>query len=344
VVISLIIAAVVGIYYYQIFQHSYYSVGPYLYDTELFNYIVGPQGGGLRMPPVINMPSFFYVHISPILLPFSTISAVLGLRDMQPLQMVLILGFSGAAVAAFLVVQYYLRPLGAIVSLALGAVFALAFALGGTMRSTADYPHIEILYVAPAAISLLLIFHRHLRWAWVAFVTTLFVREDAGLHMACILGAYLALAAIAERGVPARTKDIAPFLLAALAYPVIVLLAQNAFLPIESNFARIYSGKPAYAHLTADLLAHRFDTLLTKQPHALLLLAASVIPFLARPRWIALTGIVAAIPWFVASVPAVSETAGSLSLYYAFPFLVLPLVPYVVTAKLPSAEAVYVEL
>lgn len=342
--ISVIIAATVGIYYYQIFQHSYYAAGPYLYDTELFNYIVGPQGAGLRMPPVINMPSFFYVHISPILLPFSAISSVLGLRDMQPLQLVLILGFSGAAVAAFLVVQHYLRPLGGIVSMALGAVFALAFALCGTMHSTADYPHIEILYVAPAAISLLLIFHRHLRWAWAAFLATLFVREDAGLHMACILGAYLALAAIAERGVPARTRDILPFLLVALAYPVFVLLTQNALLPIESNFARIYSGKPAYAHLTAHLLAQRFDTLLTQQPQVLLLLAASLIPFLVRPRWTALTGIVAAIPWFVVSVTAVSETAGSLSLYYAFPFLVLPLVPYVVTAELPSAEDVYVAL
>ena len=342
--ISIIIAAFVGIYYYQIFQHGYYSSGPYLYDTELFNYIVGPQGAGLRMPPVINMPNFFYVHISPILLPFSAISSVLGLRYMQPLELVLILGFSGAAVAAFLVVQYYLRPLGRIISLALGAVFALAFALSGTMHSTADYPHIEILYVAPAAISLLLIFHRHLRWAWVAFVATLFVREDAGLHMACILGAYLVLAAITERGVPARTKDIAPFLLASLAYPIIVLVGQDALLPIESNFARIYSGTPPYAHLTTDLLAQRFDTLLTKQPHVLLLLAASLIPFLVRPRWIALTGVVAAIPWFVASVTAVSETAGSLSLYYAFPFLVLPLVPYVITAKLPSVEVVYVDL
>jgi hypothetical protein len=296
------------------------------------------------MPPVINMPSFFYVHISPILLPFSTLSSVLGLRDMQPLELVLQLGFCGAAVAAFLIVQHYLRPLGAVAALALGALFALAFAVGGTMLSTASYPHIEILYAPLAAVSLLLIFHRHLRWAWAVFVLTLFVREDAGLHLACILGAYLVLAAIAERGAPARTKDLLPFLLAAMAYPVFVLLMQNALLPIDSNFARIYSGKPAYAHLTGDLLAHRFDILLTQQPHVLLLLAASLVPFVLRPRWTALSGIAAAIPWFVVSVTAVSETAGSFSLYYAFPFLVLPLVPYVVTAQLPSPETVYVDL
>lgn len=344
--ISIVIAAVVGIYYYQTFQHSYYVLGPYLYDTELFNYIVGPKSAWLQLPPVIAMPNFFYVHISPILLPFSTISSMLGLRDMQPLEMVLILGFSGAAVAAFLVVQYYLRSLGSILSMALGAVFALAFAFCGTMQSTASYPHIEILYVAPAVISLLLIFHRHLRWAWVAFLATLFVREDTGLHIACILGAYLVLAAIGERGVPARTKDVLPFLLAGLAYPALVLLIQNAFLalPEQSNFTRIYSGTPAYAHLTADFMAHRFNLMLTRHPHSLLLLAASLIPFALRPRWIALTGFVAAIPWFVVSVTAHSEAAGAFMLYYAFPFLVLPLVPYVVTAKLPSTEAVYVPL
>jgi hypothetical protein len=342
-IISVIIAAVVGVYYYQILQHQYYVGGPYLYDTELFNYIVGPRGQGLRMPPVINMPSFFYVHVSPILLPFAAISAMFGLRDLQPLEMVLILGFSGAAVAAFVVVQYYLRPLGRALSLLLGALFALAFALGGTMHSTVEYPHIEILYVAPATVALLLIFHRHLRWAWLAFVLTLFVREDAGLHMACILGAYLVLAAIAERGLPERTKDVLPFLAAALIYPMLMLWAQSSFLPIQSNFARIYSGAPAYAHLTRALLEHRVDALINAQPHVLLLLAASLVPFLLRPRWTALTGIVAAVPWFLVSVTALSETAGTLSLYYAFPFLVLPLVPYVVTAELPRAEVVYVD-
>jgi hypothetical protein len=342
-VVSLVISAIIGVYYYKIFEHDYYSGGAYLYDTELFNYIVGPNGQGLRMPPVINMPNFFYVHISPILLPFSAVSSVLGLRYLQPLEMVLILGFSGAAVATFVVVQSYLRPLGQVLSLGLGALFALAFALSGAMRSTAGYPHIEILYVAPAAVALLLIFHRRMRWAWLAFVATLFVREDAGLHMACILGAYLFLAAIAERGVPARTRDVTPFLLASLTYPMLALTAQNAFLPIQSNFARVYSGSPAYAHLTKALLEHRAESLIHDQPHVLLLLAASLIPFVLRPRWTALTGIVAAIPWFLVSVTAVSEAAGTLSLYYAFPFLVLPLVPYVVTADLPSPEDVYVD-
>ena len=330
-----------GVYYYKILEHDYYSAGAYLYDTELFNYIVGPNGRGLRMPPVINMPNFFYVHISPILLPFSAVSSILGLRYLQPLEIVLILGFSGAAAAAFVVVQYYLRPLGQVLSLSLGALFALAFALCGTMRSTAGYPHIEILYVAPAVAALLLMFHRKMRWAWLAFMVTLFVREDAGLHMACILGAYLFLAAIAERGVPARTRDLTPFLLAGLAYPALVLTAQTRLLPIHSNFARIYSGTPPYAHLTKALLEHRAQSLIHDQPHVLLLLASCLVPFILRPRWTALTGIVAAIPWFLVSVTAIAETAGTLSLYYAFPFLVLPLVPYVVTAELPRPVTVH---
>ena len=341
--ISVIIAAVVGAYYYNILQNGYYLGGPYLYDTELFNYIVGPGGQGLKMPPVINMPSFFYVHVSPILLPFSAVSAVLGLRDLQPLELVLILGFSGAAVAAFVAVQYYLRPLGAAIALPLAALFALAFGLCGVMRTTAGYPHFEVLYVAPAVAALLLIFQRRLRWAWLAFVLTLFVREDAGLHMACILGAYLVLAAIAERGVPARTMDLLPFLAAALIYPMVVLWAQSAFLPIQSNFARIYSGAPAYAHLTGALLRHRADALLHDQPQVLLLLAAGLVPFLLRPKWTALVGIVASAPWFLASVTAISETAGTLSLYYAFPFLVTCLAPYIVTAQLPEVETVYVD-
>ena len=58
-----------------------------------------------------------------------------------------------------------------------------------------------------------------------AFALCLLVREDAGLHLACILGAYLVLAAIKERGIPERARDLAPFLVAGLAYPVFALLA-----------------------------------------------------------------------------------------------------------------------
>jgi hypothetical protein len=173
-------------------------------------------------------------------------------------------------------------------------------------------------------------------------MATLFAREDAGLHMACVLGAYLVLAAIAERGVPARAADIAPFLAAAILYPAFVLLAQNALLPIGNNFGRIYSGVPPYAHLTAGLLTQRAHTLL-QQPAPLLLLVASAAPFLLRPRWTALTGLLAAIPWFAVSVTAVSDIAGSLSAYYAFPFLILPIVPFVITAELPKPETVYVD-
>jgi hypothetical protein len=343
VVVAALIAAAVAVYYHLLFLRSWYVGGPYLYDTELFNYIVGPKGQGLRMPPVINMPTFFNVHVAPILLPFSFISSILNLKDMWPLEMVLLLGFSGAAVAAFVAVRHFLRPLGGFLSIVLAALFALAFALCGVMRQTADYPHIEVLYVAPAIVTLMLIFHRNFHWAWLSFFVTLFCREDSGLHLACILGAYLVLAAIGERKlIPSRTRDVAPFLVLAIVYPAVVLTAQKWLLPIDSNFARIYSGTPPYAHLNVDLLIERFQVL-AAHPAAPLLLVAALVPALIRPRWVALTGLLAAAPWFLVSVTAFSDSPGTFALYYAFPFLVLTIVPFVVAAELPSAEIVYVD-
>jgi hypothetical protein len=342
-VVAALIAIGVGLYYFGIFQHSTYVSGPYLLDTGLFNYIVGPDSHNLSMPTAIGMDSFYYVHISPFLIPFSYISAILGLKGFQPLEMVLVLGHAGAAVMAFVVAQYYLRPVGRIAAIILAAVFAVAFGLSGILRSTADYPHIEVLYVPMATLALLLIFHRRQKWAWLAFMLCLFVREDAGLEMACILGAYLFLAAISERRLPQRTRDLLPFLAVALAYPFFVLFMQSALLVIQSNFARIYSGTPAYAHLTLPFLIQRAETLVFERQWVLAILGASLVAFLLRPRLIALTGILAAIPWFLVSFTAYSDTAGTFSLYYAFPFLVLPLVPFIVTAELPSAEAVYVQ-
>jgi hypothetical protein len=333
-----LIAAIIGVICFGIIQHSTYAVGPYLYDTALFNYIVGPQSHNLAMPSVINMPSFYRVHISPLLIPFSYISRMLGLTGFQSLELVLIPGFSGAAVAAFLVVRHYLRPLGRILPTILAAAFALAFGLSGVMRSTVDYPHIEILYVPLATAALFLMFQRRMRAAWIVFALGLMTREDAGLHMACVIAAYLFLAAISERGLPARTGDLLPFLIAAMIYPVFVLTAQAALLPIESNFARVYSGTPAYAHLTASFMARRWDALVSKEPEVLFLLASCLACFVARPRLLALTGIVAALPWFLVSITAVGEASGTMSLYYAFPFLVLCLVPFIVTAEMPSAK------
>jgi hypothetical protein len=344
IVVGALIAIGVGLYYFGIFQHSTYVSGPYQMDTGLFNFIVGPDSHMLSMPTSIGMDSFWYVHISPILIPFESLSQMLGLTEFQPLFVVLLLGHMGAAVMAFVVAQYYLRPTGRILAIALAAVFGVTFGLCGILRSTSDYPHIEVLYVPLAALALMLIFHRHKLWAWAAFMLCLFVREDAGLEMALILGAYLFLAAIAERRwLPQRTLDLLPFIGMGLLYPATVLFAQTAFLPIQSNFARIYSGTPAYAHLNADFLVHRWEVLTTDRLWVLAILGASLVAFIARPRLIALTGILAAVPWFLVSFTAYSDTAGTFSLYYAFPFLVLPLVPFIVTAELPSAEEVYVD-
>lgn len=342
-IVCALVAILVAFIYYRTLHYLYFVGGPYLYDMEMFNYIVGPDSKGLSMPSVIGLPSFFYIHMSPILLLFNFVSSLIGLKDNQPLELMLCVGFAGAAAAAFAVIAHYLKPLGQVAAIPLAAVFAVAFALSGIMRATADYPHFEVLYTPLAVIALLLIFQRHKGWGWVAFSLCLLVREDAGLHLACILGAYLVLAAIKERGIPERTRDLAPFLAAALVYPAFALLAQSMLFPTESTFSRIYSGAPAYAHLTHALLAQHWNILLHERRYVLLTLAAALAAFVFRPGWIALTGIVAAIPWLVLNVTAVSDAAGTLQLYYPFPFVALVLVPFVVTAGLPTPKDVYVD-
>jgi hypothetical protein len=337
-----LVTIAVGVFYYRQFEATWYTAGPYLYDTGLFNFLVGPESMNLSLPSAINIPSFYYVHIAPLLVPFGSISEALGLKGPQPLEMVLIIGFAGAAAAAFIAVRHYLRDLGLALSILLAAAFALAYAVSGVMASTQSYPHTEILYVPLAILALMLIFHRHKRWAWAVFIMCLLEREDSGLHMACILGAYLFLSAIAERGVPERTRDLTPFIAAGLIYPAVVIFAQGALLPIHSNFARIYSGSPPYAHLSAELLSSRLH-LLVQHPQVLLTLAACLAVFVMRPRLTALTGILAAVPWFLVSVTAVADAPGTFTLYYAFPFLVLPVAPFIVMADLPSAKDDYVD-
>jgi hypothetical protein len=330
------------LYYVDIIHYIYYNGGPYLYDMGWLNYIVGGHHFALENPSAIGVPNFFYVHMSRLLILFSGASALLGLKSDQPLEFMLGVGFAGSAVAAMIVVHKFLLASGKTKALLLGLVFTLAYSLSGIMRSIASYPHFEILYVALAPIALYLMFQRNMRAAWVVFLLCLSVREDAGLHIACILTAYLVLAAIEERGAPERLRDLSPFLAAALVYPVVAIGCQRAFFPSQSTFSMIYSGVPAYAHLTGALVAQRFMDIVQHQTYVPLTLAAALSVALVQWRWVALAGIAACVPWFLLNITAVSSAAGSLGSYYPFPFLVLALVPFIVCAPLPDAKPDYV--
>ena len=332
--VALAVGAGAYAYYANAMVHRWYSAA-FILDFGWFNDLVSGRTLALQNPRGINSLSFHSTHVSPILSIFAGLSRLLRLSGPQPIVMTLSVGFGGAAAMAFVVLERFLRPAGMIAALAGGALGAAVYAISGVMRATADYPHIEILYVPLALLTLHLLFQRKFRWAWAAFVFCLLEREDAGLHLGCILGAYLVLAAIDERGVPTRLRELAPFVAVCLIYPMLAVAWQQTLSESTSTFQAIYAGSPPYRHVTGALMAERFGVLAGAGSWVSLTIVAAlcVAPF--QRRWTALTGLAAAMPWFLLNLSAHSSAAGQFRLYYAFPFLVTALAPFVVMAAAP---------
>lgn len=333
------VGALLFLYYWRVIEHRWYT-SPFLFDFGWFNDLVSGRTLALDNPQAVGPFPFYTAHVSPILAGFSLLSRLLHLQGVQPLALTLSLGFAGAGAMTTVIVERFLRPTGGVLALIGGGVAGVVYGVSGLMRAIADYPHFEILYPPLALLTLHLLFQGRSRWAWAPFAACLLIREDAGLHLATILVAYLALAAIDERGPPARLRELAPILATALAYPVAAILWQRSAWPDSSTFASIYAGPQPLHHLRPGLYSGRIKALVLERPWTPLTLAASLCPLVLPWRWTLLTGAVAALPWLVLNLSAYASAAGGLTLYYGFPFLVTALAPLIVAsaAATPSRE------
>ncbi len=334
--VALAIGALPFVYYWGAVIHRWYT-SAFLMDFGWFNYLVSGQPGSLQDPSAMDTLPYFATHVALLLPVFGAMSKLLGLTGAQPMALMLGVGFGGAAVMAFVVMEWFLRPAGAILAIAAAAVAATVYAFSAVPRAIVDYPHMEILYVPLALLTLHLLFKRRFRWAWAALAVCLVEREDSGLHLACILGAYLVLATFEERTPPNRLRELAPYLGVCLAYPFLVILWQRTHWPDHSTFAAIYTGSPPYQHLTRALVAEHLEGLAGTRIWVTLTLATTLVLVPIYFRWTVLVGLVASLPWLALNLTAHSPNAGGLFAYYGFPFLVTALAPFIVSAA-PAPE------
>ena len=328
------VGAVLFVYYWRAIEHRWYT-NAFLLDFGWFNDLASGRSLALDSPQAVGSFPYYAVHVSPVLAIFGGMSRLLHLHGVQPIALMLSLAFAGVGAMATAIVERFLRPGGAALAVAGGVVAGLLYGVSGLSRAIADYPHIEILYPALGLLTLHLLFQRRLRWAWAALALCLITREDAGLHLATILTAYLVLAALDERDVPARLRELAPFLAAALIYPVLAILWQRTSWPDMSTFAAIYAGPQPFHHITPALYGARVGALIGERPWVPLTLAASLCTVVLPWRWTALTGIAASAPWLLLNLSAYVTSAGGLMLYYGFPFLVTALAPLIIAAAAP---------
>jgi hypothetical protein len=209
------------------------------------------------------------------------------------------------------------RPFG----VAIAATVALAFSFNGLALAIARYPHFEILIVGTFILFSVALIRRELVIAAVCFGICLATREDAGFHLFAVL--FLLLLLNRRHGVSwqAQRPEIA-FAVIALLYSITVLGLQAALIKGHSSFARIYLGDPPFGTLTFPVVAWRLLGWLLYRTYIVLPAIGTVLWALRARNPYIIVGYVAFLPWALLHLTAQNNIAGSLSGYYAYPFMI----------------------
>lgn len=296
----------------------FYERGGFLLDSGLLASLVWHSNAALTQPDSLGGASFFATHVVPLFLLASQISWLLPASLPQFFAGFVGLSHSLLAVAVFwlLAQGYGLRQRG---SVWLAALIGIGFAFSGLAIAIARYPHFET-YIA--AFFLLFAVARvlgHPRLAIMPLVLGLATREDAGLHYAAVLLVTVMFDRL--RGRRADPGDVW-FALIALAYSATVMLGQRFMFPGNSAFARVYLGTPPFGHVDVALIGQRMLFVLVDRPYILLPALATALWAIRARNPVIVAGYVAAFPWLLLHILAISPLAGALASYYAFPFLI----------------------
>ena len=300
--------------------YHFYVKGSFFLDSGLFAFLISQTDLRLPTPPVFGGGSYFGVHFTPIFVVLSLIRRLLPVADAQFFAG--IIGFChalpGLAVFWLLYSEFALRtPIG----VAIAAIVGIAFSFNGLALAVIRYPHFEILIAGAMMLFIVALIRQRMVLAALCLAVALATREDAGFHVFAVLFLVIVLNRWYGAGWRAQKTEIA-FATIALAYSLAVVGVQHAMVPGQSAFARVYLGDPAFGKLSLEMVSERLVGYVAYRTY--IVLPAIIAVFWAvrvRNPYIAL-GYIAFLPWTIVHLIAASDIAGTLSSYYAFPFLV----------------------
>ena len=314
-----------------------YVKGGFLLDAGLLAFLMSETDPRLPMPLAFGGGSYLFSHVAAIFPVLSLFRRLLPIADAQFFAG--FIGFShavpGLAVFWLLHSEYGLRtPIG----VAVAAIVGIAFSFNGLALAIIRYPHFEILIAGALMLFIVALIRQRLVLAALCFAVALTTREDAGFHAFAVLSLVIVLNRWYGASWRAHKAEIA-FAVIALAYSLAVLGLQHAMMPGQSAFTGIYLGNPAFGKLSPAIVGDRLIGYVAYRSYIVLpALIAVFWAVRARNPYIAL-GYVAFLPWMFLHLIADSDVAGTLSAYYAYPFLVASFWPLVgvVLARRPAA-------
>jgi hypothetical protein len=317
---ALLAAAVPCAAFTTLVLYHFYTRGSFVWDSGLLAYLISSADPRLLTPALAGGGSFFAVHFTPIFVLISLLRRLLPIADAQ-----FFAGFVGLchalpAVAVFWVLYSRFR-LRTAFGLAAATLVSIAFCFNGLALAVARYPHFEMLIVGTALLFFVALMQRRSLFAVLFFTACLLTREDAGFHLFGLLFLLIGLNRFRGTAWRDQRREIA-FAALALGYSLAVTLLQHGLFGGQSSFVRIYLGEPAFGNISFAVIGERLLGYVQYRTYLVLpALVALVWAVRARNPYI-LLGYAAFLPWGVLHLLADAALAGTLSGYYAYPFLI----------------------
>ncbi len=317
--------------------NHFYVVGGFVFDSGWFAYIFTHSTFFPPKNPPILYGSYFDIHISPILYLYTAIYQLLCAMGFHAHAVIFFSVINGMWFGFFSLAGYYLLLFSATPLIKPRFVSAFIFALlllfNGISLSIISFPHFEILICIFLLWFFVFFVRGKILLSIVMLLFGLLVREDAGLHY---FGLFFLLAVYGyfTRKPPVIQINYMFFLklsLFCLAYALIVIALQRCFCG-HNALSRIYLGVPTWHHVTWALLKQRAHIYFFERAYIWLPMIVILCLAYVRHNLFLVLGILSALPWMIFSFFALSDLAGTLAIYYAYPVLIAMLWPAVANA------------
>jgi hypothetical protein len=164
------------------------------------------------------------------------------------------------------------------------------------------------------------------RVALALFVLTALQREDGGIHLAMVMGAIAACKWWQTRTLSSVRTELnyvaMGLLVGALAWGFTFAIREFDGGRSQSNWELMYSGRPAFAHLSWQLLSERLGYIFQERIYIWLALYVAAVAVYWTRNIYYLAGVLACVPWFMLNLISVQRMTGHFDAYYPFPFVI----------------------
>jgi len=327
---QLMIALLVGIPVFIAILNHFYCAGDLTDPGQQAR--IGWRNDWWLPSPSPDKTTFLSTHLALIFWPINLISYVLPLDVISFYGLFQAFIYATYATAIFEAWQsFVLKPESTrFVGALSGAVVAVLATFSAVGMQSLKLAHSELLIPALALWFFVFLRKQETYKAIAAFTLCLMVREDAGLHLFGVIFLILLGTHIQKKNFP-ESKQLMMFGICGLIYAVLAFFIRGSLPGHWNNFASVYSGTPAWDHITNEFIINRLRFYTIHRSYIWIPIVLSVIwSFLASDLLI-LVGYFAFIPWLIISFFAVFSTSGEMGYYYAFPFwfsLAWPVISY----------------